>query len=98
MPWLLLVTLLLSISPAQSSGAIDVSTLTVAAPVVVAELDLGKLNGDLTRIAWAPDGSQIYLQTADGSPASRRLHHYLVAREGGAVASANEPPPWADDY
>jgi hypothetical protein len=95
--WLLLAWLL-SISPAQTSGALDVSTLKVSAPVVVAELDLGSLKGALRQIGWSPDKSQLYVQTADGNPTSPKLHHYVVTTSGGAIAPSKEPPSWAQDY
>jgi hypothetical protein len=95
--WLLLAWLL-SISPAQTSTAADVSTLKVSAPVVVAELDLGSLKGELRQIGWGPDLSQLYVQTADGNPGSPKLHYYVVPASGGAVAPVKEPPAWAQDY
>jgi hypothetical protein len=93
-----LLALLLSISPAQTSAATDVSTLAVSAATVVAELDLGSLKGDLRQIGWAPDQNQLYVQTAEGGGASPRLHHYLVSVSDGAVVAAKEPPAWAQDY
>ena len=95
--WLLLAWLL-SISPAQTSAAVDVSTLKVSAPATIAELDLGSLKGDLKQIGWAPDNSEIYVQTAEGNPASLRFHYYLVRLASGAIAPSNEPPAWAQDY
>jgi hypothetical protein len=89
---------LLSISLAQTSGAVDVSALKVSSPVAVAELDLGSLKGELRQIGWAPDLSQLYVQTAEGNPTSPKLHHYVVSASGGAVAPAKEPPAWAPDY
>src|SRR5262249_55801277 len=94
----LLAAWLLSISPAQTSGALDVSSLKVTAPVAVAELDLGKLKGDLRQIGWSPDRSELYVQTADGNPSSPNLHHYVVAVAGGPVTPVTSVPPWADDY
>ena len=58
--WLLLA-LLPRISPAQTSAGTDVSTLHVTAPIVVAELDLGSLEGDLRQIGWSPNKSQLYV-------------------------------------
>jgi hypothetical protein len=95
--WLPLASLL-SISPAQTSAAVDVSALKVSAPVVVAELDLGSLKGELRQIGWAPDLSQLYIQTADGNPGSPRIRHYVVSASGGPIVPAKDPPPWAQDY
>jgi hypothetical protein len=95
--WLLLASLLL-ISPVQTSAGIDVSTLRLSAPAVVAELDLGSLKGDLRQVGWSPDKAQLYVQTAEGRPPAARLHHYVVAVSGGAVVPAKEAPGWAQDY
>jgi hypothetical protein len=87
-----------SASPPAAAGVIDVSTLTVAAPVPIVELDLGKLKGELRRIAWAPDGSRLYIQTAEGNAPSPKLRHYGVALEGGAIQSLDGEPDWAKAY
>jgi len=89
---------LLSISPAQTSAGLDVSALKVSAPVVVAELDLGSLKGELRQIGWSSDLSQLYIQTAEGSGPSPKLRYYTVPAAGGAVVPSKDPPPWAQDY
>src|SRR5262245_36065432 len=91
----------LSISLLQTSALgtpADVSTLRVGAPTLVAELDLGKLKGDLRQIGWSADASELYVQTAEGRDASARLHHYVVPAAGGAAAALKEPPEWAASY
>jgi hypothetical protein len=88
MQWLLLAAL----------AVIDVSTVKVGPPTTVTELDLGKLKGELRQVAWSPDGTQFYVQTAEGTPASEKLHHYIVPLAGGAPAGADNPPEWAQAY
>lgn len=83
---------------APSAGPMDVSKLTIGAPAPIAELDLGKLKGELRQIAWSPDGSRLYIQTADGSPQAPKLRHYWVALEGGAVLGIDAPPEWVQPY
>lgn len=64
---------MLSASSAQtpaSSAAINVSTVKVGAPSIVTELDLGKLKGELRQIAWSPNRTELYVQTAEGTPPS----------------------------
>jgi hypothetical protein len=97
---LLLLVLALSISPAQTppSGPVDVSTLKVGAPAAVTELDLGKLKGDLRQVGWSPDGTELYVQTADGDQASPRLRHFIVAVAGGAIRMVDVPPDWATTF
>jgi hypothetical protein len=97
---LLLLTSGLSISPAQTPRSIpvDVSTLKVGAPATVAELDLGKLKGDLRQVGWSPDGTELYVQTLDGAPSSEKLRHYVVPVAGGAAKPIDAQPEWAKAY
>ncbi len=92
-----MLLLLLAVLQA-SSTVIDVSTLTVGPPSTVAELDLGKLKGELRRVAWSPDGSELYVQTADGNPGSEKLRHYSVATAGGVVKAVEAQPEWASSF
>lgn len=91
---------MLSISPAQTPRSIpvDVSTLEVGAPAIVAELDLGKLKGDLRQVGWSPDGAELYVQTSDGAPSSEKLRHYVVPVAGGAAKPIDAQPEWAKAY
>src|SRR5260221_6646886 len=81
-----------------STTAIDASALKVSAPVIVTELDLGKLKGELRQIAWSPDGARLYIQTVDGDPGSEKLRHYSVAASGGAPAGLDRAPEWATAF
>ena len=97
---LLLLTLLLSISPDQTppSTPVDASAVRVGAPATITELDLGKLKGELRQLGWSIDGSELYVQTAEGNPNAEKLRHYVVAVAGGAVKPVDAPPQWAIDY
>lgn len=101
--WLIASALALSSSSSAvqitaPQPAIDAAAAKVGAPATIAELDLGKLKGVLRRVAWSPDGSQLYIQTADGNPPSEKLRHYVVPASGGAIASVDAAPAWADAY
>jgi hypothetical protein len=96
----LLLTSVLSSSPAQTppSTLVDVTTLKIGAPAAVAELDLGKLKGELREVGWSSDGSELYVQTADGNPQSEKLRHYIVPVAGGTVKSVDAQPDWARTF
>jgi len=98
MRWLLAVTWLLAISPQTPGTAVDAAAVKVGAPQTVAELDLGKLKGELRQLAWSRDGNELYIQTADGPEASEKLRHYIVPIAGGAPKSVDSEPEWAADY
>jgi hypothetical protein len=82
----------------DAARAIDVSVLKIGPSARVAELDLGKLKGDLRQIAWSTDGSQLYVQTADGDGPSAKLRHYMVAAVGGVPHGVDTAPEWAETY
>jgi hypothetical protein len=83
---------------AGQSVEMDVSRLTVGAPTVVAKIDLGKLRGEPRKLCWSPDLSHMYLQTLEGTVPSERLHHYLIASDGGDTTTLREEPEWAQSY
>jgi hypothetical protein len=95
----LLVAWLAALAVPQAAGTpLDVAALTTSAPVVVMEIDAGKLKGDPRQLAWAPDGQTLYLQTAEGVPPTFTLHHYSIALAGGALTPVEAEPGWAVEY
>jgi len=96
---LLLLTSVLSTSPAQTpAAAVDAAAVRIGAPLAVAELDLGKLKGELRELSWSRDGSELYVKTADGNPGSQKFRHYIIGVTGGAPRSVEQEPEWATDY
>ncbi len=91
--------LLAAASPAAASPPSgDARQVALANPQVVAEIDLGKLKGDLSRVAWSVDGSEFYIQTVekDRAGAAKAVHHFVVA--SGKTKSVDAEPPWAAAY
>jgi hypothetical protein len=101
-------TALLSLAPVAlaAQGPVRVANLQVSEPAIIAELDMDKLKGQPFRLAWSPDGSQLYVQTLEGSFAdanagkpTARLRHYLFASTGGASKKDLQgPPDWFAAY
>jgi len=81
-------------------AAVAAVQITMSAPQTVAELDAGKLKGDLARLAWSDDGSEFYVQTVErdrgGNP--KAVHHYVVSAATKNVKDADQEPPWAAKY
>jgi hypothetical protein len=96
--WLLTSVLSISTGQTPPSAPVDASALKVGAPATVTELDLGKLKGELRQVGWSTDGSQLYVQTADGSPPSEKLRHYIVPIAGGAPKPVDAAPDWATAF
>jgi glucose/arabinose dehydrogenase len=74
------------------AAPLDVSTLTVGPSTTIAAIDLGRLKGDLRRLAWSPDGQSLYIQTGEGKPPDERVRHYTVAASGGEPTPVEENP------
>jgi hypothetical protein len=102
MPWLFVVAwLAIPQVSAPPASPVNVSALKFGRPVAVAELDLGKLNGELRRLSWNDDGTQLYVQTASRQSDSpvETPHHYLVALDvPDAVKPVAAEPAWAVEY
>lgn len=79
-------------------SSLDVTTLSLGPPERIAEIDLGKLKGELRRLSWSTDGTQISLMTAEGDQPTDKTHFYVVAVAGGAIAGADREPDWATAY
>ncbi len=97
MPWLPILAWALASQAAAAVAPLDVSTLKLTASTVI-ELDLGRMKGELRQIAWSADASQLYVQTAEANPPNERLHHFVVASEGGPLTAVAAAPDWARDY
>ncbi|MDE3154565.1 MAG: PD40 domain-containing protein [Acidobacteriota bacterium] len=87
------------LAPAVQSTAPDAARVQLSAPARVVELDTGKLGGDITRLAWAPDGTQLYIRTTKtdymGNETDR---HYLLALDGSKPKRVDAAPDWASAY
>jgi len=84
-----------------SPGAtVDASKLTLSAPAAIVEIDTKKLEGELLRLSWSPDGKQMYLQTVerDKSGAIKAAHHYLLALDGKSPSKTEQEPDWSAAY
>lgn len=68
-------------------------------PAIVAQLDMGKLKGEPTRLGWSPDGREFYLQTVEGplhQPKATR--HYVIDAADGKVKDVDAEPGWFSSF
>jgi WD40 repeat protein len=74
--------------------------VTLASPQPIAEIDAGKMKGEIARLAWSPDGSDFYIQTIerDRAGAITGVKHYLVSTATKNVKGVDQEPPWAAKY
>ena len=91
---IILVTLALQIAAADAQKM----ALSIAQPI--AEVDTGKMKGDLARLAWSPDGSEFYIQTIerDSHSTVKSTRHYLVNATSKKVNGVDQEPAWASKY
>ena len=85
------------VSNGGAGATVDASKLTLSAPAPIVEIDTKKLEGELLRLSWAPDGKQMYLQTVerDKAGAIKGVHHYLLPLDGKTPSKTDQEPDWS---
>jgi hypothetical protein len=93
---LMLILLLVAGPGVATAQNADATALTVSAPATIGSLDGSKLKGDLTRLAWSPDGGMFYLQTVDRDTRGNvNVRHYLFDPAKAQPKGTDQEPPWA---
>lgn len=97
-----LVAAAVAVIPALLSAQklLTVGSLTISQPKAVVELDMNRLKGEPSRLAWSPDGSQLYLQTLEGGfgRPGATLRHYQIVLASGKVEDLQAEPGWVGAY
>lgn len=89
-------------SGAGTGQPLRVDTVTISAPATLHEIETN--NAQPSRLAWSPDGSQLYVQTLEGNFADLakgltvKLRHYVVSAADGASHEPQVEPDWAREY
>ena len=83
-----------------AQSAIRAGALKVSEPVKVTDLDMDKLKGQPSRLAWSADGRQLYIQTMEGNfgQPGQKHYHYVVNVADGSRQDAQVEPDWAAAY
>jgi hypothetical protein len=77
---------------------VPVPLIRLSEPVTWSDLDLDKLKGRPSRLAWSDDDSTLYLQVVEGSTAEKlKARHYLISRNS-SPAPIDQQPVWAQAY
>jgi hypothetical protein len=89
-----------STSLAQDRQAPSAKSVQVSAPALVGSIDAGKLKGEPIQLAWSPDGSKLFLQTAgrDKLGMVKDPRFYLMSAVDGKTEPVDAPPAWAAEY
>jgi WD40 repeat protein len=74
--------------------------ISLVSPQPIVEVDTGRLKGEVVRLAWSPDGSDLYLQTIerDKSGLVKSAKHYLISTAGKTIKGVDQEPAWAAKY
>lgn len=80
-------------------GAPDLSRLVVGASDTIQTLDAKSLRGTPTRLAWSPDGQQLYLRVSTFDRwANEKVSHAIVSMATRELATIAAEPAWAARY
>src|SRR5690242_724283 len=74
--------------------------LTVAPPVLIGQIDTGKLKGEPTELAWSPDGRQFFFQTSerDKQAMVTNPRFYLLSATDAKAQKIDAKPDWEAPY
>lgn len=83
-----------------AQSPVQVATLKLSQPSKTADLDMDKLKGQPSRLAWSTDGTHLYVQTMEGSfgQPGQKLRHYTIAAADGSRQDLQAEPDWASAY
>lgn len=89
--------LMIALGQAQTPSA---KTAQVSPPAQVTTIDAGKLKGEPIQLAWSPDGTKLYLQTAgrDKLGMITNPRFYVMSVSDGKPEPVDAPPAWAAEY
>lgn len=91
----------LTFNPAAAqSPASDARQIALGPLQMIGQVDTGNVKGNPWRLAWSPDGTELYLQVADRDSrgAVKSSRGYLVSLAGKTLKSTDQEPAWASKY
>lgn len=88
----------LALLPAVVGGQakLPVGQLAVTPSASILEIDVDKMKGQPSKLAWSPDGKELYLELLEG-PFGKggRTRHLIITVAGGRQKSVDAVPAWA---
>jgi WD40-like Beta Propeller Repeat len=95
-----ILTLVL-MAQATAPAAPTANTVQVSAPAQIgSSLDAGKLKGEPIKLAWSPDGTTLFLETAGRDKVGMAINprSYLMSAADGKPEAIDTPPAWVAEY
>ena len=80
------------------SVAFDATKVTMGVARTVATVDTGTIAGEPWRLAWSPDGNQLYLAAMKRQGTNMVLTHHVIDAASGAISKVETEPEWAQSY
>lgn len=84
-----------------AQSPITAGDLKFGEPAQIAVIDTDRIKGQPSRLAWAIDGTQLYVQMMVGQfgrPQEAKLTHHLFTIQGGRKQDAKGEPEWLSAY
>ena len=93
----LILALVAAVAGGGQAPAFDSSKATLSTPKVVAEIDSGKLKGEMARLAWGDDG-QFFVRSVERDIFQNERGKNYVLTPAGAMQQVKDEPAWAALY
>ena len=75
---------------------LPVGQLAVTRPAAIFEIDLDKAKGQPSKLAWSPDGKQLYMELLESQfGKGGKTHHLVIDAATGKEKSVDAVPAWA---
>ena len=82
-----------------AQSPITAGSVTFGEPSKIAEIDTDRMKGQPSRLAWSPDGSQLYVQMLEGPfQAPTKLTHHTFTIKDGKKTDVQGEPEWVSPY
>jgi hypothetical protein len=91
------MVILLAFLLAQST-TFDASKVRVGTSRTVTTVETGKISGEPWRLAWSPDGRQLYLAAMKRQGTNTVITHHVIDAGSGAISKVDTEPEWAQPY
>lgn len=88
-----------ALSAVEGQRPLPVGKLSIAPSTSLGEIDVDRMKGQPARLAWSPDGQELYLQLIDGEfGKGGAQRHVIYTLADGRQKSVDAEPAWANAY